>query len=321
MGQPLKKHVILWSIALSVAAVAVVLYYVRTAPERAETARRSNEELVHDAMARLQADPGATMPDTQAFIRAVAVEVEAGRIISSEGDYLLAIQYQREGNFAEAEAQFRRAILRAPDWSLAYAGLGNLLGRYQQGRLEEAEREIRKAIGLAPNWGRAQDLLAFVLQKQDRMEEAEVAARRAVELAPENIAHFNNYGSLLLMMGRFDEAEEQFKHAMQLDKEDPRPYYHLARLFAFNEELKEALLYLRQALSRAPNFRTDAQTNPYFDKIRWSKEFQRMIAEPAKADTTAGPAKPEQQAPGKKAGTAPAKKPATMKSGATTPEK
>jgi Flp pilus assembly protein TadD len=321
MGQPLKKHVILWSFALSAAAVALGLYYVRTAPERAETARRSNEELVHWAMEYLKDDPSMADQETQAYIRAVAVEVDAGRIISSEGDYLLAMQYQRESNFAQAEAMFRGAILRAPNWSLAHAGLGNLLGRYQQGRLEEAEREIRAAIGLAPNWGRAQDLLAFVLQEQDRMEEAEVAAKKAVELAPKNVAHINNYGMFLLQMGRFDEAEVEFKSAMNLDKENPRPPYNLARLFAFNEELKEALENLREALSRAPNFRTEAQKDPYFDKIRWSKEFQRMIAEPAKADTTAGPAKPEQQAPGKKAGTAPAKKPATKKSGATTPEK
>lgn len=307
MGKPLKKHLIIWSMALVAAAVALGLYYVRTAPERAETARLSNEELVEWAMEYLKGDPSVANPETQGYIRAVAVEVEAGRIVSPEGDFLLAMQFQRERNFATAEALFRRAILRAPNWSLAYAGLGNLLARYMVDRLDEAEREIRKAIELAPKWGRAQDLLAFVLRQQDRMEEAEEAARKAVELAPDNLAHYNNYGMLLLEMDRLDEAAVQFKKAIALDKEHPRPYYHLAQLYAFKEDLRQALLYLRQALTIAPNFRTDAQTEIYFDKIRWSKEFQKLIAEPAKADTAAGPPQPEPQAPAKQSSATPAK--------------
>ena len=292
------------------AAVAVYLYYERTAPERAETARLPNAVLVRDTMDLLRDDPGAADQKTQAYIRAVAVEVEAGRIVSPEGSFLLAMQYQRERNFVEAEALFRQAIVRAPEWSLAYAGLGNLLGRYLQGRLEEAEREIRKAIALTPNWGRAQDLLAFVLRQQDRMEDAEQAAKKAVELAPNNLTHYNNYGMLLMELSRFDEAEAQFKKALELDPSNAQPYYNLARLFAFNEELKQALLYLRQAIGITRNARVLAQDDPYFDKIRWSKEFQRMISAPVQAESEAGRKKPEPKGATKKAGTAPAKKPA-----------
>lgn len=273
----MRKHLFIWGLALTAAAAAVMLWYARQAPYRPQDNPLSPAELVQRAMLELESDPAAAGVWTQSCIRAAAVEVELGRIVSSEGDYVLAMQYQRERNLAAAEALFKRAILRRPDWSRAYAGLANLLGRHTYGRLEDAEREIRKAIEMEPGWGRAYDILAVVLRLDGRLKEAEEAAKQAIARDPENVAHLNNYANLLMELKRYKDAEAQYRAAIVADPENAKPYYNLACLYVKTERDKNAIEYLGKAIERAPNLREEASIDPDLDPLRGQRAFEKLI--------------------------------------------
>lgn len=275
----MKIHLIIWTAALLAAGVAIALWFQREAPYRS-TGHYRTGELVVMAMSELEKDPAVGDVYTQSLVRAAAVEVEAGREVSAEGDYLLAMQYQRERNLAAAEALFKRAILRRPEWSRAYAGLANLLGRHTYGRLEDAEHEIEKAIALEPEWGRAYDILAVILRQAGRMKEAEAAAKKAIALAPKTVAHYNNYANLLMAMKRYTDAEAQYRLAIAADPANAKPYYNLACLFVKRNRDKEAISFLKQAIERAPNLREEASLDPDLDPLRGLRDFERLITAP-----------------------------------------
>lgn len=288
----MKIHLIIWTVALLAVAVAVALWFQRQGPY-ASGGRSSPADLVARAMAELESDPAAGDVYTQSLVRAVAVEVEAGRVVSAEGDYLLAMQYQRERNLAAAEALFKRAILRKPAWSRAYAGLANLLGRHTYGRLDDAEHEIEKAIALEPLWGRAYDIQAVILRQAGRMQEAEASAKKAIQLSPKTVAHYNNYANLLMAMKRYTDAEAQYRLAITADPNNANPYYNLACLFVKRDRDKDAINFLRQAIERAPNLREEASQDPDLDPLRGQRDFERLITAPIEQAPETTTAKPE----------------------------
>lgn len=275
----MRKHLFIWGLALTAAAAAVALWFARQEPFRPQAHPLSPAELVQRAMLELENDPAAANVWTQSCIRAAAVAAESGLIVSSEGDYLLAMQYQRERNLAAAEALFKRAILRRPQWSRAYAGLANLLGRHTYGRLADAEVEIRKAIELEPDWGRSYDILAVILRLDGRLKEAEEAAREAIAKDPENVAHLNNYANLLMELKRYKDAEAQYRAAITADPDNAKPYYNLACLYVKTNRDKNAIEYLAQAIERAPNLREEASLDPDLDPLRGQRAFEKLITE------------------------------------------
>jgi len=276
----MKIHLIIWTAALLAVAVATALWFQRQAPYRGGGPRAAAADLVERAMLELEADPAVGDVYTQSLVRAVAVEVESGRVVSAEGDYLLAMQYQRERNLAAAEALFKRAILRKPDWSRSYAGLANLLGRHTYGRLDDAEHEIEKAIALEPFWGRAYDIQAIILRQAGRMKDAEAAAKKAILFAPKTVAHYNNYANLLMAMKRYQDAEAQYRLAIAADPENAKPYYNLACLFVKRGREKDAISFLQQAIERAPNLREEASLDPDLDPLRGQRAFEKLITAP-----------------------------------------
>lgn len=289
------KHLIIWAAALTAAAVAVSLWYARHADDRPTSARFTPEELVQRAVLGLEGDPAAADVWTQSLVRAAAVEVEDGNVVSAEGDYVLAVQYQRERNIAAAEALFKRAILRDAQWSPPYVGLANLLARHTYGRLEEAEREIRKALEIEPTWARAHGILALILRLGGHLKDAEKEAKAAIALEPGEEEHFNNYANLLVEMRRFREAEAQYRAAMKVDPENARPYYNLACLYVRMNRDPQAIARLKEAIELAPNLREEAASDPELEALRGQPAFEKLVTErnePAAESSPKPPKKP-----------------------------
>ena len=273
------RHIILWAITLLFFAGALAFDFGRTG--KPATAPRDAEAALETALAYLKADPAAFDNETQAAIRFAAAFVERGHLQEAQGYYILALQYQREGNLTGAEALFKRAITLESEWSQPYTGLGNLLGRYTFGRTDEAKEILRKAIELDPSDSRPHNVLAVLLRSEKFYEEAEQEALRAIELDPDSIAAHNNYGNLLVELGRFDAAEEHYRIATQLKPDHPKPYYNLACLFSLEGRAEDALDYLRQALKRASDLRREAAYDPDLENIRHLEEFQRLVYDAA----------------------------------------
>jgi serine/threonine protein kinase/Flp pilus assembly protein TadD len=116
--------------------------------------------------------------------------------------------------FAEAEADFARAIDRGPRASLAHRELAR--ARQSAGQNDRAEASFRRAIELDPeSWANHAALGSFLLAA-NRYAEAEQAYLTASGKAPDNARIWSNLGGLYYRQGRFDDAERMFERAIGL---------------------------------------------------------------------------------------------------------
>ena len=276
-GNFMKNHWKPWMLALSSAIVALfaVVWRMYDPLERAYT--RYLSEKVEEAVSLLESDTAVYYKETQDAVRVVAAAAATGIVISPEATYVLALQYEREGDLAAAEEVLRQTIEKADAWSWPYVALGTLLARAGDDRLDEAEQLLRKAIALQPDWVRPYNSLGVVLRMLTRFEEAEAVALQALALAPDDVAVHNNYANLLVVLKRFEEAEAHYTIAMEREPENAKPPYNLACLYSIIGLYEDACDFLELAISLSASSITDAAIDPYFDPMRAYPRFQRLL--------------------------------------------
>ncbi len=224
-GNFMKKHWKPWMLALSSAIVALVAVLWRMYDPLERAYARYVSERVEEAISLLESDTAVYYKETQDAVRVVAAAVAVGIVVSPEASYILALQYEREGDLVAAEEVLRKTIEKAGAWSWPYVALGTLLARAGDDRLDEAEQLLRKAIALQPDWVRPYNSLGVVLRMLTRFEEAEAVALQALELAPDDVAAHNNYANLLVVLERFEEAEAHYTIAMEREPVKFPPFF------------------------------------------------------------------------------------------------
>lgn len=133
--------------------------------------------------------------------------------------YARGIAHERQGNWAPAEADFRRALELNPDNPnvLNYLGYGLVEQRI---KLDEALDMIERAVAARPDDGYITDSLAWVLYRLGRYEEAVEPMERAVMLTPLDPIINDHLGDVLWAVGRKREAEFQWRRALSLEPEE-----------------------------------------------------------------------------------------------------
>lgn len=117
------------------------------------------------------------------------------------------------GEWAQAEAIYRRAIERSPNLSYLHNNLGyNLL---QQKRTSEAVGEFKRALAIDPRSAIATNNLALALLGKPDPEPREALARWQT-ITDAATAH-NNLASYLIEQGRYKEAHKQLEIALKLN--------------------------------------------------------------------------------------------------------
>jgi serine/threonine-protein kinase len=96
--------------------------------------------------------------------------------------YNLGIALTAQGNHAGAEAAYRRAVDRKPDYAEARLSLGGAL--LLQQKYAAAEAALRKALDLKPDFALAWYHLGYAVMEQARFDEAATALKKAGELFP-----------------------------------------------------------------------------------------------------------------------------------------
>lgn len=127
--------------------------------------------------------------------------------------YSRAISYERAGEWAKAEADFREALTLQPDQPMVQNYLGYSLVE-QQGDLDEALSLIEAAVSGEPDNGYITDSLGWVLYRLGRYDEAVPHMLRAVELEPVDPVINDHLGDVLWKVGRKREASFQWKRAL-----------------------------------------------------------------------------------------------------------
>jgi len=162
----------------------------------------------------------------------------------------LALLYTSQGDMAKAEAAYKRAIDRDPQFIPARVNLANLYN--SQGKNDEAEHLLQEALGLAPNEGELNYSMGLLLAEMGRLDEALVFTQRATELLSRRSRVFYNYGLLLQHLERRDEAEEALVQAHKLEEGDMSILQALIILYMQEGRPDHARPYAEKLLAMDP---------------------------------------------------------------------
>jgi predicted O-linked N-acetylglucosamine transferase (SPINDLY family) len=164
----------------------------------------------------------------------------------------LGAALRASGRVQEAEAAYREAIARAPDFANAYGNLGNLLtGR---GRSAEAEVVLRRAHELAPNDVSVMRSLGLCIMTQGRLAEAEPIMRKALALQPRDGDLYDNLAQLLRQKGEPVAAMRLYEQAKELITDNWRAIGNMALLVQDLGRFDEAEVLFRRALALRPGY-------------------------------------------------------------------
>ena len=135
--------------------------------------------------------------------------------------YARAICHERNKDWPQAEADFRKALALNPGQPQVLNYLGYSMVEMQI-NLDEALEMIEEAVAASPDSGYIVDSLGWVLYRLGRYDEAVEHMERAVELMPVDPVVNDHLGDVYWAVGRVREAEFQWMRALSfVDEEDP----------------------------------------------------------------------------------------------------
>lgn len=132
--------------------------------------------------------------------------------------YFRGIAHERNKDWDEAEADFKRALELEPEQPyvlnyLAYSWVERGI------HIAEAKAMIKRAVAREYDNGAIVDSLGWVLYRIGEYEEAVKELERAIQLEPGDPTINDHLGDAYWMVGRRIEAEFQWKRALNLDPE------------------------------------------------------------------------------------------------------
>jgi len=176
----------------------------------------------------------------------------------AEARYNLANLLRLRGRLAEAEAEYRKALVLNPNHCDANLNLGVTLK--SQGRPEEAERSYRRALEAGPRNALAHNNLAIVLSDSGNLEQAEYHYRQAID-CDANVAEFHsNLVSVLMARGRLEEAEAACRRALELTPTLAAAWGSLGDTLKAAGRNREAIDAYRKAVALRPDY-SEAHNN------------------------------------------------------------
>ena len=178
--------------------------------------------------------------DAKAAVAAIEKAVAAHPTRSDSAALNLANALFDCGRFAEAAAQYVRALAVAPNDAVAQARYADAL--QMSGDASGAIAGYRRALALAPGDSNSWHNLAHALQKADRPQEALEASKRALALRPDYSEALNACGNALVSLDRPKDALAYYRRAIAGKPDFAELYGNLGnalRALGLREEARE----------------------------------------------------------------------------------
>jgi TolB-like protein/Tfp pilus assembly protein PilF len=248
--------------------------------------------------------PAETRPKVISAARK-ALELDANL---SEAHVLLADAEQKQWQWAEAETEFRRALLLNPNDAKAHGALAMWLAC--QGRTDEAVEWARRGRELDPV-AVSGSSVGWILFLSHRYDEAIRESHSDLAVQPENASALLELGLALIGNNEANEAISVLEKAVSTSNRSPlvigvliRAYAHaerrgdalalLAELKKRNEtgyvpagafvnaylglgENEEAFVWLERAYKEQSNILQFVKVHPFFDAIRGDPRFVDLV--------------------------------------------
>jgi tetratricopeptide (TPR) repeat protein len=163
----------------------------------------------------------------------------------------LAIMYTRLKRWQDASSELDKASALAskPDDKLyVYFLRGSLYDRQKQ--YDEAEAEFRKALEIDPQNPTVLNYLGYMLADRGvRLPEALTLIRKAVDLDPQNYAFLDSLGWVYFKSGQYALAEENLRKANERSNTDPTVHDHLGEVYEKTGNLKMAVAQWERSMT------------------------------------------------------------------------
>ena len=270
---------------------------------------RTRQQLRADTVTAPAGDPFAVEDRVvQSVLRSLDLELGSKdrRALQAHGtsepaayDYYLRgrgylMEYQKLENVDSAIEVFQRALERDPNYTLAYAGLGeSYWQKYQAthaaewvtrsleacqkaaalgegaiclghvynetGKYEQAGSEFQRALQVDSTSDDAYRGLAFAYEHLGKTAEAEQTYRHAIAVRPQYWAGYNWLGSFLVHQTRLQEAAQMFQQVVALAPDNIRGCSNLGGVYSLLGRYEEAIPVLTRCLAIQPT--ADAYSN------------------------------------------------------------
>jgi TolB-like protein/Tfp pilus assembly protein PilF len=144
-----------------------------------------------------------------------------------------------------------KALAINPDLGEAYASLGSL--EQSRNRYDEAEAAYRTAIEKSPNYAPAYQWLSFLLAiAEETIDEGIELARRAAEIDPHSTVVLVNLAQLYRYKGAYDDATREIDNALSFDPGFVYGHVVRADIYRMTGRLDESLESIKTAVELDP---------------------------------------------------------------------
>lgn len=177
----------------------------------------------------------------------------------------LGIMYINMGDYANAEASYKKAIEIEPLMTTAYINLADLYRMLN--RETEGEQLLRNALSINPEMAAIHYSLGLLLVRTGNRQEAMAHLEQAAILEPENARFAYVYGVGLYSGGKHDEALEYLKSALEKNPYDRDILFSLS---TFNQEqgnIKTAREYANKLVEYYPQDQNYRQLSDYLRSL------------------------------------------------------
>lgn len=160
--------------------------------------------------------------------------------------------YKAAGKLAQAEQNYRCALLLKPDFAEGHSNLGVVL--FQKGEVAAAIDSYRQALKLNPDCAEGYSNLGVALGNQGKLAEAVACFQQALRLKPDYADAHNNLGLAWRDEGKLEEAKSCFQKALQIRPTFAEAHANLGIIFRLLGCLEEAIASSHQALLLKPDY-------------------------------------------------------------------
>ena len=231
-------------------------YAVPTLPAGLYTVTAGTAGLAGD-MFRIRVRPGRRVEVNFTLARGrrdASWLTELGNREAASRAFAAGLAASRAGHFADAVAQFIRAVDRRPTCAACFYNLA--IAYVELERYEDAEGAFRAVLGIIPDYAAAYYGLASVYSKLDRPADATAARDEATRLAlaslaarRENLEAALRLGITALRGGQAAAARDTFEELLTQDSSFSAPHYWLGVALRDLDQPLEAAAAFRRYLT------------------------------------------------------------------------
>ena len=158
-----------------------------------------------------------------------------------------ASEYYDNGNYADAQYYYEKALEISPDNRVALKGIVDSL--YKQKKYSDAIEQCDNLLTLSPDDAIYHNLYGMICYSNCNYEDAYEHQKRALELRPDILVYSSNIVMDLEQLHRYDEAVALCETLVRERPDNSVYNYHYAYVLTQMEKYEDALKYMKKAES------------------------------------------------------------------------